>query len=51
MIACDGMPFDVRLTPNAQTRQAMDDALNHRNLIGPFSSTASMMEALDNDDA
>ncbi len=51
MIACDGMPFDVRLTPNAQTRQAMDDALNHRNLIGPFSSTASMMEALDSDDA
>ena len=51
MIACGGMPFDVRLTPNAETRQAMDDALNHRNLSGPFRSTAEMMEALDSDDA
>lgn len=51
MIACDGMPFEVRLTPNAETRQAMDDALNHRNLTGPFHDTASLMEALSSDDA
>ena len=51
MIACEGMPFEVRLTPNAQSRQAMDDALNHRNLIGPFPDTASLMEALNDDDA
>ncbi len=51
MIACDGMPFEVRLTPNAETRQAMDDALNHRNLAGPFHSVEDLMEALNSDDA
>lgn len=50
MIACEGIPFDVCLTPNAETRQAMDDVLNHRNLIGPFKDTAALMEALDSDD-
>lgn len=50
MIACDGMPFEVRLTPNAETRQALDDAVNHRNLVGPFHSAADLMEALNSDD-
>lgn len=44
-----GIPFDVRLTPSAQTLAAMDDAANGRNLTGPFSDTRSLMEALDSD--
>ena len=44
-----GIPFDVRLTPNAQTLAAMDDAMNRRNLSGPFHDTRSLMEALDGD--
>ena len=51
MIACEGMPFDVRLSPNVETRQALDDALNHRNLNGPYHDVASLMEALNSDDA
>lgn len=51
MIACEGMPFDVRLAPNADTRQAMDDALNRRNLSGPYRDAAAMREALNDDEA
>lgn len=51
MIACEGMPFEVRLTPNAETRQALDDARDHHNLSGPFHSTDALMEALNSDDA
>ncbi len=50
MVACGGMPFDVRLTANAETRQAMEDAALHRNLIGPFRDTASLMEALNSNE-
>lgn len=46
MIACDGLPFELRLTPNAETRQALDDARNQRNLTGPFKSTAELFEEL-----
>lgn len=49
MVACEGMPFDVRLVPNAQTRLALDEAKTGRGLIGPFHDTASMMEALNRD--
>ena len=49
MVLAGGMPFDVRLTPNAETRLALDDARNGRNLIGPFHDTASLMEALNGD--
>ena len=51
LIACEGMPFDVRLTPNVETRQALDDALNHRDLSGPYHDVSSLMEALNSDDA
>ncbi len=50
MVACDGIPFDVRLTPNTETRQALDDARNGRNLSGPYPDVASLMEALDGDE-
>lgn len=50
MVACGGMPFDVRLTTNVETRHAMEDAVLHRNLSGPFRSTASLMEALNSDE-
>lgn len=51
MIACEGMPFDVRLNADAPTRQALADAREHRNLAGPFGTTQALMEALDSDDA
>lgn len=49
MVSHNGLPFDVRLAPNAETRQALDDARNGRNLVGPFRDTASLMEALNSD--
>ena len=45
-----GIPFEVRITPTAETRQAMQDAKEHRSLSGPFHDTDDVMEAL-NDDA
>ncbi len=48
MISCNGMPFDVRLVPNAQTRQALDDARNHHNLSGPYNSLEALMEDVNN---
>ena len=50
MVSHDGMPFDVRLHPNAETRQALDDARNGRNLIGPFRSTEELMAYLNTED-
>ena len=45
------IPFEIKLSPNADTMAAMDDARNRRNLAGPFHDTASLMEALNSDDA
>lgn len=42
-----GIPFELRV-PNKETREAMDDALNHRNLVGPFDNMTDLMEALEN---
>ena len=50
MVSHNGLPFDVRLAPSTEALQALEDARNHRNLIGPFSTTASLMEALDSND-
>ncbi len=50
MVRTGGIPFDVRLTSNAETLSAMEDARQHRNLSGPYRSLETLMEAL-NDDA
>ncbi|HIY84517.1 type II toxin-antitoxin system RelB/DinJ family antitoxin [Rubneribacter sp.] len=47
-----GFPFDPA-NPygfNEETLAAMDDALNGRNLIGPFDSVEAMMASLDDDE-
>lgn len=50
MVRTGGIPFDVRLTPNAETLAAMEDARQLRGLNGPYRSTSALMDAL-NDDA
>lgn len=50
MVRTGGIPFDVRLSPNAETLSALEDARQHRSLNGPYRSTEALMEAL-NDDA
>ena len=45
------LPFDVALNiPNEETRKAIDDVANRRNLSRPFSSVAELMEDLNADD-
>lgn len=41
-----GIPFELRV-PNKETREVMEDVLNHRNLVGPFDTVESLMEALE----
>lgn len=53
MVSHDGLPFDVRLYPNAVTRAAMqeaDDILAGRIPAKRYSSTQEMMDDLDADD-
>lgn len=50
-IRCRGLPFDITLdTPNAVTLAAMDDALNNRDIHGPFDSVTALMEDLNASD-
>ena len=45
------LPFDVALHhPNEETRKAIEDVANRRNLSRPFSSVAELMEDLYADD-
>lgn len=48
MVSCDGLPFDVRLHPNAETRQALEDARNMRNLSGPYNTLDALLEDVNN---
>lgn len=42
------IPFELSLrVPNAETRQALDDAINGRNLIGPFNSAKELLDSID----
>ena len=42
------IPFQItKITPNAATLAAMDDAENGENLYGPFDNVSDLMEALD----
>lgn len=43
-----GIPFDMRIPPaSMETRQAIDDVNNHRNLSRKFSSVEELMEDLN----
>ncbi|MCL2889454.1 MAG: type II toxin-antitoxin system RelB/DinJ family antitoxin [Eggerthellaceae bacterium] len=45
------LPFEIALNiPNEETRRAIDDVANRRNLSRPFSSVAELMEDLNADD-
>lgn len=42
------IPFELSLrVPNSETRQALDDAINGRNLNGPFKNAKELLESLD----
>ena len=44
------LPFDVALNmPNAETKEAIDDVKNRKNLSKPFSSVGELMEDLNAD--
>ena len=46
-----GIPFEVtEENPNAETLSAIDDAMNNRNMSGPYSTVEELMEALDAED-
>lgn len=48
VIRYHGFPFDVTLdSPNEVTLAAMDDAVNGRNIHGPFDSVAALIEDLN----
>ena len=45
------LPFDVTLNvPNEETKRAIEDAKNRRNLSKPYSSFKEILEDLDADD-
>lgn len=48
MVHYQGIPFEVsRKTPNAETLQAIEDAINGRNIYGSYSTVDEAMEALN----
>lgn len=47
-LRCHGLPFEVKLDdPNGISIKAIEDAINDRNMSGPFDSVSDLMEALD----
>ena len=47
-LRCHGLPFEVKLdVPNEISIKAIEDAINDRNMSGPFDSVSDLMEALD----
>lgn len=42
------IPFELSLrAPNAETRQALNDAIGGHNLIGPFKNTKELLESIN----
>lgn len=42
------IPFELALrNPNAEMRQALDDAINFRNLSGPYKNAKELLESLN----
>lgn len=53
MVNCDGLPFDVRLKPNAETRAAMleaEDILSGRIKARQYASARELFDDLDAED-
>ena len=47
-LRCHGLPFEVKLDdPNEISIKAIEDAINDRNMSGPFDYVSDLMEALD----
>lgn len=47
-LRCHGLPFEVKLDdPNEISIKAIEDAINDRNMSGPFDSVSDLMEVLD----
>ncbi|MDM8143195.1 type II toxin-antitoxin system RelB/DinJ family antitoxin [Megamonas hypermegale] len=46
----EGIPFELTLRPNAETLQAMDDALYGRNLSKAYDNIKDLRAALDAED-
>lgn len=46
----EGIPFELILRPNAETLQAMDDALYGRNLSKAYDNIKDLRAALDAED-
>lgn len=45
----DGIPFEVsrKEIPNRKTRRAIQDAVNNKNMVGPFKTVEEAMEYLN----
>ncbi|WP_304066264.1 type II toxin-antitoxin system RelB/DinJ family antitoxin [Megamonas hypermegale] len=46
----EGIPFELTLKPNAETLQAMDDALYGHNLSKAYDNVKDLRAALDTED-
>lgn len=46
-VAVDGIPFSVSRTPNKETRRAIADAMEERNLEGPYKTMEDLKATLD----
>ena len=42
-----GIPFDLKLRPNAETMQVLDDVKRHRNMSRTFDNVDELMEDLN----
>lgn len=48
MVRQKKIPFEISLEyPNEETLRAMDDAINHKNIYGSYTSVKDVMEALN----
>lgn len=45
----DGIPFEVsrKEIPNRKTRRAIKNAINNKNMVGPFKTVEELMESLN----
>ena len=46
----NGIPFELKLEPNEETKKAMDDVLAGRNLSKPYTNVKELMADLNADD-
>ena len=46
-VAIEGIPFSVTKVPNKETRKAISDSLEEKNLDGPYRTMEDLKAALD----